>query len=364
MTRSPLRVLLLAAPLAGCAANKLVPAAGPATHAIAGSAERNAGLSVVDLTMQNVAATKDGQPTPSFANLPAGRLPNDRISQGQVLEITMWEAAPAVLLPSPGDLSATSRGAVLTLPPQEVSFDGTLNVPFVGRIAVADHTTSELETTIIRALHGKANHPQVLVRVSGQSAQKVTVIGDVVKSTRMDLSAKGEHLLDAIAAAGGPNTAVEKATVQVSRGEVSIALPLERVVRVPRENVALAAGDVITLYSQPKSFISMGAVSKPGEVNFEATGVTLAQALGRVGGAVDGRADPSGVFVFRVKDGRPTIYRVNLHDPSSMFVLRAFDMQDGDVLYVSNSPTADFQKLVSVIGAAVYPFDAARNITR
>jgi len=222
----------------------------------------------------------------------------------------------------------------------------------------------EVEQEIARALRPKANHLQVLVRISGQSAQRVTVIGDVVRSTRLDLTSRRERLLDAVAAAGGTNSPVEKSTIQISRGDKTIALPLDTVIRSPRENVLLVGGDVITLYNQPNSFISLGAVAKPGETTFEATGVTLAQALGRVGGPLDGRADPSGVFVFRMTQGKPTVYRINLRDPGTIFVLREFQMKNGDVLYVSNSPTADFQKLVGVVGAALYPFDAARNIAR
>lgn len=354
--------LVSALALSGCAAG-LVPGSGPSTSSAA-HADKAADVEVRDLTMANVDPSNEAAPPPSFAQLPPAAALQDRIGAGQTIEIGLWESAPAVLLPGGGDPATGLHDGALTLPAQSVNYDGTINVPFVGRISVVDRSTSQVETTIVEALRGKANHIQVLVRITSQSSQKVTVIGDVVRGTRMDLSANREHLLDAIAAAGGSTGPIEKATVQVSRAGTSIALPLQAVIRQPAENIALAAGDVLTVYNQPKSFIAMGAVAKPSEVTFEATGLTLAQALARAGGTIDTRADPSGLFVFRAHDRRPIIYRVDLRQPAAMFVLRAFQVEDGDVLYISNSPVADLQKFLTIVGSAVYPFDAVRNFSR
>lgn len=54
----------------------------------------------------------------------------------------------------------------------------------------------------MQRLKGKANQPQVLVRVIRNNTANVTVVGEVTTSTRMPLTARGERLLDALAAAG------------------------------------------------------------------------------------------------------------------------------------------------------------------
>ena len=46
----------------------------------------------------------------------------------------------------------------------------------------------------------------------------------------------------------------------------------------------------------------LGAVTKNEELSFEAQGISLTQALGRIGGLIDKRADASGVFIFRFED--------------------------------------------------------------
>ena len=81
---------------------------------------------------------------------------------------------------------------------------------------------------------------------------------------------------------------------------------------------------------------------------------------------------PHGVFIFRFEqkdallwprepvamtpDGRvPVIYRVNLKDPSSFFVMQSFPINNKDVLYVSDAPVAELQKFMNIVFTIVYP---------
>src|SRR5262249_13578465 len=145
---------------------------------------------------------------------------------------------------------------------------------------------------------------------------------------------------------------VEKITLQVTRGATARSLPLSAVISDPHENVVLQPGDVVTALYQPMSFTALGATGKSDEVNFEAQGISLAQALARAGGVVDARADAQGVFIFRFEanaalhwprppsttpEGKvPVIYRLNLEDPRSFFVAQSFRIENKDVLYVAN----------------------------
>jgi polysaccharide export outer membrane protein len=296
-----------------------------------------------------------------------------RVGAGDVIEISVWEAPPAALFGStvldPRAGAATTR--VTTFPEQMVSYEGTVNVPFAGAVPVADKSPQQVESEIARRLHGKANQPQVLVRVTRNATSNVTVVGEVTQSIRMPLTAKGERLLDAVAAAGGVRQPVGKMTVQVTRGEVVQAMALDTVIQDPKQNIMLQPGDVVTALFQPLSFTVLGATGKNEEVFFEAQGITLAQALARSGGLQDSRADARGVFVFRFEeplvlgmagenppltpDGKvPVIYRVDLKDPRSFFVAQAFPIRNKDVMYVSNAPAAEFQKFLNILTSVVF----------
>ncbi len=302
------------------------------------------------------------------------------IGAGDVIEVSVWEAPPAMLFGSavvdPGRAPSTAR--VTTFPEQMVSRAGTINIPFAGHVSVAGHNPQWIEGEIVQRLKAKANQPQVLVRVIRNATATVTVIGDVTTSARMPLTARGEKLLDALAVSGGVRQPVNKMTLQLTRGNQVQALPLEMIIRDPKQNIVLQPGDVITALYQSLSFTVLGATGKNEEVNFEAQGISLAQALARAGGLNDARADARGVFIFRFEDvtaldwpsppkttpdGKvPVIYQVDLKDPSTFFVAQSFPVQNRDVLYVSNAPAAELQKFLNILVSAVYPVSVTRTI--
>ncbi len=72
----------------------------------------------------------------------------------------------------------------------------------------------------MKALEGKANYPQVIVRMTRNNTSTVTVVGEVQQSVMMPLTPRGERLLDAIAAGGGVKQSINKITLQLSRESI------------------------------------------------------------------------------------------------------------------------------------------------
>ncbi len=156
------------------------------------------------------------------------------------------------------------------------------------------------------------------------------------------------------------------------------AMALGAVIKDPRQNIRLQAGDVVTLLFQPYSFTVLGAARSNQEIPFEGTGVTLSQAFGRMGGLEDQRANPKGVFIFRFENPEmfddnsssktpptnkiPVIYRVDLRDPKTLFVAQNFFIEDKDVIYVSNAPLADFSKFLQAVSQIVYPIATLQSV--
>jgi polysaccharide export outer membrane protein len=304
------------------------------------------------------------------------------VGRGDVLEVSIWEAPPAVLFGSSATFGASDSSSLLAssagvgqrtaLPEMMVDSDGTIRVPFAGAIPAAGRTPREIERDIVARLSGKAHDPQVAVRLITNANATVTVVGDVSTNTRIPLTPRGERLLDVIASAGGVKQPVGKMTIQITRGDEVVSLPLETVIHDPAQNIRLRPGDVVTALYQPFSFTSLGATGTSAEVPFEGTGLTLAQALGRVGGLKADQADIRGVFIFRLEDpaaldpavaatarrtadGRiPVIYRVNLKDPASFFVAQSFPIKNKDVLYVSTAPLSDFARFMGIASSMAF----------
>lgn len=374
---------ICAAILSGCSS---LPSGGPSrTNIEQPAAEpRVNGIQIVDVNnaVARQLLQRHSKQTFSdvFGNTNLGAL---RIGTGDAIEISIWEAPPASLffLPQADVRGVPATSRPFTLPEQVVSADGMVNVPFAGQIMAAGQTVKQIEAEIVRRLKGKANQPQVFVRLIRNASSNVTVVGEVTTSMRMPLTPQGERLLDALAAAGGVRHPVNKMTLQVTRGANSHAMPLDAIIRDPKQNVPLQAGDVVTALFQSQSFTALGATGKNEEVNFEAQGITLAQALARSGGLIDSRADAQGVFIFRFEpantlkwpmepvittpDGKvPVIYRVDLKDPGSFFVAQTFPIENKDLLYVSNAPVAELQKFLNVVFSITYPLLNAASISK
>jgi polysaccharide export outer membrane protein len=313
-------------------------------------------------------------------------LGNERIAArtvgpGDVLEVTIWEAAPATLFStvpiSGGNVIGTARPT--TLPEQAVDDDGSIYVPFAGRIAAAGKTLQAIEAEIVERLARKANQPEVMVRMTHNFSSNATVVGEVNASTRVPLVPGNERLLDALAAAAGVRQPVNKMTIQVTRASNVYSLPLETIIRDPRQNVPLQPGDVVTALFQPYSFTALGATGKNEEINFETQGITLAQALARAGGLIDARSNARGVFIFRYEpkaalawprtpvmttaEGMvPVAFRIDLSDPASFFAIQSFPIENRDILYVSNAPITEVQKFLNVLFSVAYPILAIKQV--
>jgi polysaccharide biosynthesis/export protein len=302
------------------------------------------------------------------------------IGAGDVLEVSIWEAPPATLFGGSGmdSKSGTSTTRSVAFPEQMVSSEGTITIPFAGKIDAAGKTPSQIEAQITKRLKDKANQPQVLVRITRNTTANVTVVGEVATSARVPLTARGERLLDILASAGGVKQPVNKMTLQITRGDQVHSMAMENIIRDPKQNIRLMPGDIVTAMYQPLSFTVLGATGKNEEQNFEAQGITLAQALARSGGLQDSRADAQGVFIFRFEDSNavdwvnkpnltpdgkvPVIYRVDLKNPATFFVAQSFPMKNKDVMYVSNAPAAELQKFLNILTSVVYTVATPVNL--
>ena len=365
--------------LNGCAATGLSSAVGPSRGAVlkAGADRQIAGMEVIPLTNAIAQRLSSFAPTPGFADAIGDARPvGTVVGVGDSLEVTIWEAPPAVLFGA-GMIDTRIQSSIQTsrpgtFPETMVGPSGAITIPFAGQVPAAGRSLRQIEQTIVARLRKKANQPQVIVRIARNATANVAVVGEVATAGRFPLTPRGERLLDVIAQAGGTKQPLERMTVQVTRGDATATMPLEAVVRDARHNIILDRDDIVTALFQPNSFVVLGAAGKNEEVRFEGTGLTLTQALGRIGGLQDMRADPRGVFLFRWETAErmaglvasplpattgpiPVVFQVNLKQPETFFAAQNFAMKDGDVIFISNSPASDLQRFVNLIASTVLP---------
>lgn len=373
--RQPIALSLCAAFL--LSACHLMPTSGPSMRRVTELAnqpqteaeQKLPRVEVIDINDEISNALNSNPNNQSLADLNTEGDNADAVGLGDVLEITIWEAPPAVLFG--GTINSLGSGTAQTvqLPAQLVGEKGTVSIPFVGELLVRGKTPAQIQQGIVNSLRRKANQPQALVRVAQNNSANITVIR-AGRSVRMPLTAHRERILDAVAAVGGTETGVQDISLQLTRGNQVRTISLQSVTANPRQNIVLRSGDVLTMMDTPLSFTALGAVGKNQQIRFAAGGMNLGEALGQMGGLQDRRADPHGVFVFRYQTLKtlphekqatwlaqgitpnsqiPVVYRLDLKDPHSLFWLQRIQMRDKDIVYVANAPATELQKFLQFV---------------
>jgi polysaccharide export outer membrane protein len=218
----------------------------------------------------------------------------------------------------------------------------------------------------------------VLVTDNKPISASITIGGEGVGvSQRLPLSVKGDRLLDVIAEAGGVRMPVNQISVILLRNGVTERVALQRVTVDSHENIFMRPGDVVTLVQDPQTYVIAGATTQNGEIPFGSDQLSLAQALVKVGGLADFRADARGVFVFRLetpstlhalrpdsmvlaRSGRiPVVYHLDLSNPNSLFMEQRFQIAPHDLVYVSNAPSVEVQKAADIFNGLVSPLSTS-----
>jgi polysaccharide biosynthesis/export protein len=370
----PLLWVMAASLLSACS---VLPATGPSSDSVQGNA--TAGLrSTTALPYALIDVSADTIGLLSQPNLITfqGAFPDKRpkpqqvAGVGDVLNVSIFEAAPGGLF-TPATAAGARPGNFVDLPPQAVDQKGSIYVPYAGEIPAAARTLPEIQDAIVARLRNRAIEPQVVVSLNQQHSSVVSVLGDVNTPGVLALNSVGERLMALIARAGGPKFEAIESYVTLQRDGKRVRVLLSRVVHDPSENIFIRPNDVIFLTHESPTFTALGALNQNvfgfnSEISFDVETLTLSQAIGKSGGLNDNQSDPAEVFVYRYEDRRflekfgidtkrfvydtiPTIYHVNLRDPSGMLLASGFQMRTKDVMYVANAKVVDYYKLLGLI---------------
>lgn len=382
--------------LSGCSA---IPDSGPTERGVLSEArdtKRNPlDFAIVPLSPQ-VAAILSAEAAPLISSLDKTNNPpahNDRIGSGDVLTITVFEVGNGLFssggsIPTGGqsnEISAISRATTgvttSNLPPTEVEADGTIAIPYAGRLYVSGLTPQQAAAAIRDRLIGKSQNAEVMVRIASDISNTVIVSGAVRRPGRVVLSTAQERLSDVVAIAGGATYPPEDTRVQVVRGDSTAETDLGTLETYPAEDLRAHPGDRLHIVYQPRSYTVFGAAGKQAtEVRFETPHVSLAEALARAGGPADERADPNAAFLFRFETpqtarrlglstpptprGVPVVYQADLMSPTSYFLTQQIPVKSKDVLLVANARTNRFFKFNQLISTLISPAITAAWIAK
>lgn len=359
-----------------CATLGACQGTGPRTEAIIGSpnavkvesesTEKFLLVEVNRAVADKVAATKPKSLTTNF-------LPNTApgpitIGEGDVLDIAIVSTNANGFI----DFTQSSVSPVSStpLPSQRVGTDGAVNVPPIGRVNARGQSVQQFEQFLTRRLGEILVDPSVIVNLTERNSAQVSVVGDVNVPGRYPIQQDSKHLVDIISAAGGPIVRPEDLVVTVNRGGTTASIAADRLLANPHFNIHLQPNDVITVKAERKTYSILGAATQNRAVSFTTNELTLAEALGEGEGLQNRRADKHGVFVYREVapamagsiggdmtqfEGAtvPTIFQFDMAEPTTLFHAGKFTIQDGDIIYISDSVAEEVNGALSAFTAFI-----------
>lgn len=284
------------------------------------------------------------------------------IGSGDTLEISIVSTSEAGFI----DLtnSTLSPISTTTLPAQEVGSDGLVAVPPLGRVRAAGQSVQQFENFLTRRLGEVLVDPSAIVRIADRRSARVSVLGQVAQPGTYSINQTNAHLVEMIAEAGGPAQRAETLAISISRRGKTGEASLTDVYGNPKLNIHVQHGDVISVEQPANRFTVLGAGGVNTTLLFDEPEVSLADALGRAGGLLNRRADRKGVFLYRSiskaaaidlgadtaefkGESVPTIFRIDMSQPQSIFMAQNFEIADGDVLYISDNIAEEINAISS-----------------
>lgn len=361
-------LMLLVATVAACG----LPRSGPNKSEIfAGSVLREGDAFVVSVNDRVTRATAV-VPALGFSDSlrTGGRIGADTINPGDVLTLTVYENVAEGLLASQGQNSTVLNEV-------QVDGEGFIFVPYAGRIRAAGNTPDQLREAITRQLDAQTPDPQVAVRRVAGDGSTVSVLGTVGGQGVYPIQRPTRTLAAMLANAGGVTIEPDIAQITVTRGNHQGSIWLTDLYDHPILDIALRNGDRILVREDSRRFVALGATGAQNLVPFRTRTLSAIEAIAQVGGLNPNLADPTGVFIFRNEPaaianavlGRTDLvgdqrfaYVLDLTQPTGMFMARDFAIRDGDTVYVTEAPFAQWQKTIAALTGQVAQINSLRNL--
>jgi len=288
------------------------------------------------------------------------------IRPGDTLNVVIWDSAENSLLLGPGQRSTN-------LSDLRVSSSGSIFLPYVGKVRVADRSPDSARQLLQRQLENIAPGAQVQLTMSEGRTNSVDVVSGVNRPGNVKLPDQDFSVLAAISASGGVRDALTNPQVKLVRGHKTYRTSLSRLFDNSKLDTRLKGGDRIIVEEDNRYFLSLGAAGKESQFGFNRARVSALDALAIVGGVNDTRANPQGVLILReypasaLRAGQRgprherVVFTIDLTTSDGLFSARNFYINSGDLVLATESPVTSARVVVGLIGSGFGLVNLAGN---
>lgn len=330
---------------------------GFTTFPVDSEGQSQEGYKVVRLSVENAGSFNPPNPGFSVSALPVGTATEYKIGAGDGLNVVVFDHPELGFGPTQAGTSVSSGFFVQT--------DGSFNFPLLGRVVASGKTVTEVREELARRLSEFIPSPQVEVRVVDFGSQRVIIAGEVKNPIDEPITNTPVTLVTAINSAGGLTDMADSRAITVRRAGRSYRVDLDGYLSggIDQNNPILRGGDVVSVPKRRSvEAYLLGQTETKAAIDLSQEEISLTQAITRLGGIDELRADARGIFVFREVGSEMIVFQLETSTPEGLFIGTKFLLAANDVVYVVRSPLARWNDTISSLLPSVNATRAAQVV--
>lgn len=289
------------------------------------------------------------------------------IQPGDRLNIRIWDSSDNSLLTAP-----TQKD--IQLADMEVASNGTVYLPYVGKVTVRGLTADLAREEVQRAMEAIIPSAQVQLSLTEGRYNSVDLVGGVASPGSYPMPDRNYSVLSLIAAGGGVRTDLNNPQIRLMRGGRIYGTSVEALLDRPALDTRLVGGDRVFVEADTRYFLSFGAAGNEAQHRFTRDHISAMDAVSIMGGLQDSKADPKGLLILReypagavsagVRGPRQSrvVFTVDLTTADGLFSARNFEINPGDLLVATESPIKDALTISNIVGNIFGVFSRGSNL--
>ena len=300
--------------------------------------------------------------------LPYSQGPKTQIIQpGDTLSIQVWDSNENSLLTAP-------QQRVTQLQGMKVAQDGTIFMPYLGKVSVRNMTPDTAREELQKSLETIVPSAQVqLAMVEGRN-NSVDLVSGVARPGSYPMPDRNYTVMGLISAGGGIGLNINNPQIRLVRGSQIYGTSVEKLLNNPHLDTLLRGGDRIFVEEDERYFLSFGATRSENLYTFTQDEMSAMEAISITGGLQDNTADAKGILILReypasavapgVRGPREqrVVFTLDLTTADGLFSARQFKINPQDLVIATEAPINDAVTVASLIGNFVGVFNSASRI--
>lgn len=280
------------------------------------------------------------------------------IRRGDRVSVTVWDSQDNSLLTSVGQKSVQMEAMT-------VSEDGSIFLPYIGKVAVAGLTSAGARERVQGQLEPIAPSAQVQLSVDQGQSNSVDLVSGVPRPGTYPLISRDYTILSLLSAGGGVSSNLRNPIVRLIRNGNTYEITADQLLSTARKDTVLRGNDKVVVEEDQRAFTALGASGIESLIYFPKDELTALEATALMGGLSDDRADPKGVLVLReyAADGlrqdtsgpnrQQVVFVMDLTSADGLFAARNFMIHPQDTVLATESPVANARTVFGLIGAVL-----------